>query len=544
MTDSIDNSAASVTEVLNQGGERKKGSGKAKWWLLLVILIAAGSYYWFFMGTGSAQDNKDVSYTTQPVSRADISVTVLATGNLEPLNDVEIGTELSGTVAEVLVEANDQVTKGQVLARLNTDQLEDTITKAKAALVSAESEITQAKAKITQADAGIRQSQASIQKSQASILQVQASQAQATAQILQARSTTDEARANYDRLQQLYQKSGGKIPSRSDLDAAKASWERAQAALSSAMASADSATAGVSSARADLDGTRANDSSMTAAKITAEAALKSAEANVIQAKATLRSAETNLSKAIITAPIDGVVLSRSIEAGQTVASSLSAPTLFTIAEDLSKMELQVSVDEADVGQVKAGLAATFTVDAWPGRKYDANTTRVSLAADTSENVISYLTFLAVDNKDLSLRLGMTATASIETQSRKDSLRVPNTALRFTPPNASGGTRAGGGNRPAGAERGNREAASKDSGSFLSKLMPSPRGGNRTPRKQQTNNTPTPATSGEQRIWVLEDGAPRPIRVVTGITDGKYTEIVSGDLTEGMEVITQSTGGAS
>jgi HlyD family secretion protein len=260
---------------------------------------------------------------------------------------------------------------------------------------------------------------------------------------------------------------------------------------------------------------------------------------VVQAKATLRSAETNLSKAIIKAPIDGVVLSRSIEAGQTVASSLSATTLFTIAEDLSKMELQVSVDEADVGQVKAGLAATFTVDAWPGRKYDANTTRVSLAADTSENVISYLTFLAVDNKDLSLRLGMTATASIETQSRKDSLRVPNTALRFTPANAGGG-----GSRPAGAERGSREAASKDSGSFLSKLMPSPRGGNRTPRKQQTNNSAVPATSGEQRIWVLQDGAPRPIRVVTGITDGKYTEIVSGDLTEGMEVITQSTGGAS
>jgi HlyD family secretion protein len=540
MNDSIDSSAASVTEVLNQGSEHKKGSGKW-WWLLLIILISAGAYYWFFMGQNGAQGSKDVTYLTLPASRADISVTVLATGNLEPLNDVQIGTELSGTVAEVLVEANDQVTKGQVLARLNTDQLEDTITKAKAALVSAESEIIQAKAKITQADAGIRQSQAGIQKSQSSILQVQASQAQATAQVMQARSTANEARANYDRLQQLYQKSGGKIPSRSDLDASKATWDRAQAALSSAMASADSATAGISSARSDLASTRANDSSMAAAKITAEAALKSAEANVIQAQATLRSAETNLSKAIITAPIDGVVLSRSIEPGQTVASSLSAPTLFTIAEDLSKMELQVSVDEADVGQVKADLAATFTVDAWPGRKYEAKTTRVSLAADTSESVISYLTFLAVDNKDLSLRLGMTATASIETQSRKNSLRVPNTALRFTPPNADAGVA----DAASSAKRrpSDGDAASSTGGSFLSKLVPAQRGGNRTPRKQ-TSNTPAPAASKEQRVWVLEDGVPRPIKVITGITDGKYTEIVSGDLTEGMQVITQSTGGAS
>jgi HlyD family secretion protein len=540
MNDSIDSSAASVTEVLNQGSEHKKGSGKW-WWLLLIILISAGAYYWFFMGQNGAQGSKDVTYLTLPASRADISVTVLATGNLEPLNDVQIGTELSGTVAEVLVEANDQVTKGQVLARLNTDQLEDTITKAKAALMSAESEITQAKAKITQADAGIRQSQAGIQKSQSSILQVQASQAQATAQVMQARSTANEARANYDRLQQLYQKSGGKIPSRSDLDASKATWDRAQAALSSAMASADSATAGISSARSDLASTRANDSSMAAAKITAEAALKSAEANVIQAQATLRSAETNLSKAIITAPIDGVVLSRSIEPGQTVASSLSAPTLFTIAEDLSKMELQVSVDEADVGQVKADLAATFTVDAWPGRKYEAKTTRVSLAADTSESVISYLTFLAVDNKDLSLRLGMTATASIETQSRKNSLRVPNTALRFTPPNADAGVA----DAASSAKRrpSDGDAASSTGGSFLSKLVPAQRGGNRTPRKQ-TSNTPAPAASKEQRVWVLEDGVPRPIKVITGITDGKYTEIVSGDLTEGMQVITQSTGGAS
>ena len=534
MTDSINNSAASVTEVLTQGGEHK--TGKGKWFvLLLLLLIAGGAYYFFFINSGGLKGSQAVSYTTQAVDRADLNVSIMATGNLEPLNDVDIGTELSGTVAAVMVEANDQVKKGQILAKLNTDQLEDTITKAKAALASAESGVAQAKAKILQADADIKQSRASIQKSQSSILQSQASQDQAIAQVMQARSTENEARANYNRLNQLYQKSGGKIPSRSDLEASKATFDRAQAAHASAKASAQSAVASISSAKADLASTRAGDSSVSAAKLSAQAALKSAESDVIQAQATLRSAQTNLSKAIITSPIDGVVLARSIETGQTVASSLSAPTLFTIAEDLLKMELQVSVDEADVGQVKAGLPATFTVDAWPGRKYKGNTTRVSLSADTSESVISYLTLLSVDNKDLSLRLGMTATANIETQSRSNALRVPNTALRFTPAS----------NEPSKSSKAERPArASNSGGDFLSKLVPNQRRDRGGQRNKNNTSKETVAPTKQQTVWVLEDGKLQAIEVETGITDGKYTEIVSGGLREGMEVITQSTDGAS
>lgn len=555
MTDSINDPSTSVAEMLSKSSKTNKGFGKL-WWILALLIISIAAYFWFFTEHAGASGKKAVTYVTQPASRAAMSVSIMATGNLEPLNAVDIGTELSGTISEVLVDANDHVTKGQILAKLNTDDLQDTITKSRAALSSAQSTVTQARAKISQAEADIKQSQATLQKSRASILQAQASQSQANASVMQAKTTTAEAWANYNRLQQLYQRSGGKIPSRSDLDTAKATWERAKASETSSSASVNSAMASVSSANADLAGVRANEASLAAAKLSAQAALQAAQASVIQAQATLNTAETSLSKAIIKSPIDGVILERSIEPGQTVASSLSAPTLFTIAEDLSKMELQVSVDEADVGQVKEGQHATFTVDAWPGRNYEGTITRVSLSADTSQSVISYLTMLSVENQDLSLRLDMTATANIETQSRSNALRVPNTALRFTPADLpEGATRdaesgAGEGGQRAEGERGGGQRGGQAGGneasagsSFLSKLMPAPRvrGGGNNNRSRRNNAAPREASSTRKVVWVLEDGAPRRIRVETGISDGKFTEIVSGNLEEGMEVITQSIG---
>jgi HlyD family secretion protein len=198
--------------------------------------------------------------------------------------------------------------------------------------------------------------------------------------------------------------------------------------------------------------------------------------------------------------------------------------LFTLAEDLAQMEVEVGVDEADVGQVKAGQKAEFTVDAWPGRKYPAEITRVSLGADTSENVVSYLTVLAVHNADLTLRPGMTATATIKTEARENVLLVPNTALRFSPPVAAAPT-----------------AAANANSSFVSQLMPRPPGMG-TAKKRPNGTSPATSPDGMQKIWVLENNAPVAVEVKTGISDGKQTEIVSGDLKVGMAVITESTGG--
>ena len=246
----------------------------------------------------------------------------------------------------------------------------------------------------------------------------------------------------------------------------------------------------------------------------------SAKAVVDQARAALSSAETNLSKASIRSPIDGVVLSRKVEPGQTVAASFTAPVLFTLAEDLAEMELQVDVDEADVGQVKAGQAATFTVDAYSSRKYPAKITRVGYGSQTKDGVVSYKTILTVDNDDLSLRPGMTATAEITTVERKDVLLVPNAALRFAPAEAS-------------------RDAEEPSGGIVGSLIPRPPGGG-AKKSNGNGNGKGPA----QKVWVFEDGKLLAVPVTAGASDGSLTEATGSALREGMAVVTESGGGPS
>jgi len=325
-------------------------------WLIAVLALAliGGGFAWF--RSGSTVDAAP-RYQTEPLSQGNLRVTVSATGKLEPINQVDVGSELSGTIETVLVDYNDRVKKGQILARLDLAKLQDAIAKAKAALASTE------------------------------------------AKVLQTVATVKESRANLGRLRHVAKLSGGKVPAPTELETAEATMERA---------------------------------------IADEA---SARAAVEEARATLRSNETDLTKASIRSPIDGVVLERQVEPGQTVAASLQAPVLFTLAENLAQMELQVDVDEADVGQVREGQSATFTegqsatftVDAYPNRSYPARIGLVRFGAETVNNVVTYKTILNVNNDDLSLRPGMTATAEIVTTERENVLLVPNAALRFTPP---------------------------------------------------------------------------------------------------------------
>ncbi len=300
----------------------------------------------------------------------------------------------------------------------------------------------------------------------------------AQAGVRQAEASVQESAATLARQQELARLSHNRLPSKTDMDAAIATHARAEA---------DKA---------------------------------SADAAVAQAAAALSSDRTNLEKASIRAPIDGVILSRSVEPGQTVAASLSAPTLFEIAEDLSRMELQVDVDEADVGQVHAGQTATFTVDAYPGRTYTAALTRVSYGATTTDNVVSYLTTLTVDNPDLSLRPGMTANAIISTDTRTGVLLVPNAALRYAPPARS------------------TADDTTQKRSFISSLMPRP------PATPKTVHSSEDDSAGQQaNLWVLDNGAPKALRVTRGATDGTLTEVSGADLHPGLQVITSSRGAA-
>ena len=396
--------------------------------ILAVLALVAG-----WLSRDSAERTAP-RYKTAEATTGTLVVHVSATGNLQPTNRVEVGSELSGIVEQVYVDENDRVKKGQILARLDLSRLRDAVAKSRASLTAAE------------------------------------------AQVLQAQATSAEARATLSRFREVARLSGGKVPSQAEMDSAEANLKRAEA----------------------------NEAS--------------AHASVVQARATLQSDETNLGKASIRSPIDGVVLSRKVESGQTVAASFQAPVLFTLAEDLSKMELQVDVDEADVGQVEVGQPAQFTVDAWPGREYSAVISRVGYGAQEKDGVVSYLTVLDVANDDLSLRPGMTGTAEIVTLTRERALLVPNAALRFEPAAA-----------PA--------AAPKSAGGVMRFMMPRP------PRSAPRQPAPAPAKGGAHRVWTVQDGQLAPIEVKTGATNGRVTEIVGGDLKAGTSLVTETESAA-
>lgn len=310
---------------------------------------------------------------------------------------------------------------------------------------------------------------------------------------------------------------------RSQVEAQSAVQEQAlvsyQSAVLSALEEVENALAGYAAARERVDARRAaaesaripSKTEMETAEATLECALAneaSANAAVLQAQATLKTDETNLTKGTIRSPVDGVVLSRKVEPGQTVVAAMTTPVLFTLAEDLTTMELQVKVDEADVANVKLGQPANFTVSAWPGRTFPATIRRVGLGSTTTDNVVTYKTVLAVRNDDLALRPGMTATASIVTAQRENALLVPNAALRFTPPS--------------------KEAAA-GGGGFVSNLLPHP------PTEARRPGT-TPASSPQ--VWIMSDAGPQAIAVKTGVSNGRQTEVISGDLKPGMALITE------
>lgn len=381
--------------------------------LLLLLLAVAGLAYMWSGG------EEGVRYETAALHRGPLTVTVTATGTLQPVTQVDVGSELSGTIASVAVDDNDRVHKGEVLAQLDTRGLQ---------------------AQVIQARAGLESARAKLREAKATVL---------------------ETRLKLQRCAKLAERN---LCTQEDLDTARAAHVRAQAAQ------------------------------------------ESAEAEVSVAQATLNLRETDLSKAAIRSPIDGIVLLRQIEPGQTVAASLQTPVLFTLAENLRQMELHVAVDEADVGEVKEGQHAVFTVDAYPERSFPAVITEVRYAPETLEGVVTYETVLAVNNDELLLRPGMTATAEITVKHLDDALLVPNAALRFTPP---------------------PPAEKAQSTTLFGRLF-----GHR-PATRPRNARPAAAA---QEVWVLRDGEPVAVPVKVGATDGQMTELLGGGLGAGTRVL--------
>ncbi len=398
------------------------------WIPALLVLLAAGAWAIFAPG------ERPPDYITEEVQRRSLDLTVVATGNLRPTNLVQVGSEVSGRIDQVYVDVNDAVRRGQVIARINTDVIEDQIAQGRANLDAAR------------------------------------------AAVAQARATLEADQAQLARLVEVQRLSDGRVPSQTELETAEANVRR------------------------DL------------------ASVASAQANVTNAQAQLSTYLTNLDRAVIRSPVSGVVLDRQVEPGQTVAASFSTPTLFVLAEDLSVMQLRIDIDEADVAQVEPGQRATFTVDAYPGRRFPAQVTRIDLAsgniasesqqettgAAATDSVVNYEARLAVNNTDGLLRAGMTATATVATASTGTRLLVPNAALRFDPE-----TEETGGN-PLNPQVGLEEEEQRASIGIGSR----------------------------QTVHVVqEDGTLAAVAVITGESNGRLTVVQSDVLRPGMAVVT-------
>jgi len=386
---------------------------------IAIAIVSFLAIVLFFIFNGNDKSNK-IEYITKKVTQGDLSVVVSTTGNLNPTNSVEIGIEVSGTLKEIFVDFNDEVKAGQILAKIDTVKLQSQVDSSTAALAIAVAN-------------------------------------QKESQVL-----LNNKKTLYDRTLNMYKNSGGKYPSKNELDDTRFSYE---AAIES---------------------------------------LEAAKAKVLQAQSNLKTDKQNLEKASVKSSIDGIVLNREVEVGQTLAATMSAPKLFTIAKDLTNMDLVVSIDEADVADIKKDLPVTFTVDAYPNKVFNGKVKQVRLNPVDTNGVVTYETVVSVDNEDLLLKPGMTATAKIITKESKNKLLIPNGALRFKPKmqeQKNGGVNLVGPNmnRPANVAR------------DLSKKELSP-------------------------IFILENNQPKRVMVKVLDSDGKLTSIESEELKVNDEVI--------
>ncbi len=388
--------------------------------ILGVAILCIALVYWWQTREPS------YIYTTQEATLGDISTSISANGTLSPTHEVSIGSVISGIVLEVLVDVNDEVSKGQILAKIDSESIEQDLYRYEAQLQSAK------------------------------------------AQLKSAKVTLEEKEWQYKQLQTLFKQTNGKTPSKLDLQTAKTAYNSALSEV----------------------GIR--------------------QANIKEIETAIRSTQVDLKNSQITTPIDGVVLSRSIEVGQSVAASFQAPEFFIIAENLEEMELNVSISEADIGKVRVGQSVKFSVDSYPQKIFEALVDRVNFgASESTDNIVSYEARIYVGNQDLLLKPGMSATADIVTDSAKNALLIPSSALYFTP-----------------------TTSKKDSAKSSSGMNPFAM---RSQRPQRTRGGGTKRQANSS-IWILENGKPKEISIEVGISDGVLTQVLGDSIQPGMQVI--------
>jgi len=546
----------------------------------VAVLVGAGVWgYFYTQSRGSAP-----KYRTARVERGPLTAAVSATGNLNAVTTVQVGSQVSGQIKELMADFNTLVKKDQVIARIDPEIFQ--------------AKVNQAQADVASAQATVINQEAQVQKAKADVENAKAALAEGKANTAKAQVSVVDGKRDLDRKTQLFRR---ELIANSDLDSAQAVYDSAVAQVDASRAKEESLSAAIQSATAQL-------------RVT-DAMLLSARAQVDQKKAGLVQAQADLEHTTIRAPVNGVVVSRAVDVGQTVAASLQAPILFTIAEDLTKMQVEVSVDEADIGRIRLEDRVTFTVDSFPAQTFAGVVTQIRKAAQVVQNVVTYTVVVAVDNPRGHLLPGMTANAKMIVSEKPSVLKVPNAALRYRPagveaaPAASGsgspagaparqggggggGERAGGeragGGRPSVEQIRERLVASlkltedqqkkldpilQDSRQQMQTVREAPEG-ERQQRAQKIREATRlrireiltaeqqarydetsgggggaaggrdPQSGSPGRVWIVEGDKLKPVQLTLGISDGSATEVLRGDLSEGQDLVIGAAGAAS
>lgn len=469
------------------------GSRMKRLTLFLLFLAGAAVLLWQPLGGRAVAP----AYSTVTVDRGDLTVSVAAAGTLNAVVLVEVGSQISGQVKEVFVDFNSPVERGQLIARIDPDILQARVAAATADVETAEAGVVNQAANVEKVTADLESARASAATAMAHVERMHAEVESARALIAAARAmlaretaTVANARLELDRRLELFEK---QLISRSEKEQAQTTFDTAQAQQEAARSQLRAGEAALRSAQAQLVAMETQAQAATAAVGSTQAAIQVAraqltavQAGVRQRRAALEQARVDLRHTEIRAPVNGVVISRNVNVGQTVAASLQAPTLFTIAQDLRRMQVEATVIEADVTRFATGQTVTFTVDAHPGRVFTGRVRQIRKAPKVRENIVTYVVVISVEDPTQALLPGMTATLQVVIAQRQGVLKVPNAALRFRP-----------------ADQALDE---------------------------------TPGASG--RVFIVgRDGQPVPVSLRPGITDGRMTEVLAGDLAEGQPVIT-------
>lgn len=521
--------------------------------VVAAALLASGGYWYWGSNANAAE------YMTSRVERGNLQNTVTATGTLQAVTTVQVGSQASGTLSALYADFNSTVRKGQLLAQLDPSVAQAQVQQAQANLAQAQAQLQQARAAVSQSQAGVAQTRAGITDARAKASAAgsdtqnqQAAVTAAEANVAVLKAQLDDARSVLNQEQSLLQ--SGVISQREFVTAqtsyktSEARYNQAVAQLRMAQLNAQSASSsGQTQAAAAVEQAQAQAQQSQGQVVGAQAQVQNAVAQVEQARAALQLSQINLQHTTITSPIDGVVVSRDVNVGQTVAASLSAPTLFTIAQDLTQMQVIANIDQADIGLVEQAKSVAFTVDAFPGQEFKGAIQQMRLNPQNVQNVVTYNVVIDVSNPEQKLKPGMTANLTVTIDERNDVLKVPNSALRFVPQTTDGQQARGGnsnGSRRNAGQRQNADGAASNNANGAAEGASTQQGEGAAARQQggaraQFARPTEPVLPGQvRRVWVMgADGKPQPRRIKIGLSDGSATEVVEGELKVGDVIVT-------